>query len=71
MANPRIEELPDEPETDKKAQAEDASSSSESEVEGGEAGDGMSTHPSQSARLGTVPTSSQTCCQACLLAIVP
>ena len=39
MANPRIEELPDEPET-KKAEVEDASSSSESEVEaaGGESG---------------------------------
>ncbi|KAL9055726.1 MAG: hypothetical protein Q9162_003362 [Coniocarpon cinnabarinum] len=39
MANPRVEELPDEPENDKKAQAEDADSSSASEVEGGEAGD--------------------------------
>lgn len=42
MANPRIEELPDEAETTgpKKAEAEDASDSSGSEVEGGEGGEG-------------------------------
>ena len=48
MANPRIEELPDEPETaandkkdgPKKAEAEDASDSSGSVVEGGEGGEG-------------------------------
>lgn len=46
MANPRIEELPDEPEAagkkdgPKKAEAEDASSSSGSEAEGAEGGDG-------------------------------
>lgn len=45
MANPRIEELPDEPETadnSKKAEAEDASSSSGSEVDAGEPGEGTS-----------------------------
>jgi nascent polypeptide-associated complex subunit alpha len=35
MSNPRIEELPDEPEK-KGAEVEDAESSSDSEVEGGE-----------------------------------
>ncbi|KAI9656636.1 MAG: GAL4 enhancer protein [Alyxoria varia] len=46
MANPRIEELPDEPDETttkngpKKAEAEDASSSSGSDVEAGEAGEG-------------------------------
>lgn len=38
MANPRIEELPDEPEN-KKAEVEDASSSSDSDVEEGGEGD--------------------------------
>lgn len=37
MANPRIEELPDEPEK-KGAEVEDAESSSDSEAEAGEAG---------------------------------
>ena len=36
MANPRIEELPDDAPTTRKADVEDASSSSESEVEAGE-----------------------------------
>ena len=40
MANPRIEELPDEPSN--KAEVEDASSSSESEAEVAEAGPGGS-----------------------------
>ena len=39
MSNPRIEELPDDPPTNKAAEVEDASSSSASEVEAGEAGD--------------------------------
>ena len=47
MADPRIEELPDDADTsDKKAQAEDASSSSGSEVDAGEGGDGKISYPS-------------------------
>lgn len=62
MANPRIEELPDEPEAtnDKKAQAEDASSSSGSEVEAGEGGDGMpkpQVKSSAQRKLPKLPTS--------------
>ena len=38
MSNPRIEELPDDPPAKKGAEVDDASSSSDSEVETGEAG---------------------------------
>ena len=38
MSNPRIEELPDDPPSKKGAEVDDASSSSDSEVETGEAG---------------------------------
>ena len=39
MSNPRIEELPDDPPAKKGAEVDDASSSSDSEVETGEAGE--------------------------------
>ena len=39
MSNPRIEELPDDPPAKKGAEVDDASSSSDSEVEKGEAGE--------------------------------
>ena len=38
MSNPRIEELPDDPPTKKGAEVDDASSSSDSEVDTGETG---------------------------------
>ena len=40
MSNPRIEELPDDPPAKKGAEVDDASSSSDSEVETGDAGPG-------------------------------
>jgi nascent polypeptide-associated complex subunit alpha len=49
MSNPRIEELPDEPENKKTAEVEDAGSSSDSDVEDGETGAGESGIPAGSS----------------------